>query len=314
MRQFLYKISIYILAILLLAYLLELFISRQLNHGFRYHFQADWHDLKHHNADVLIVGNSRVWVQFDPFLIQNKTGLATEILSQEGQSVDLLWLKFKAYLKVNHDPKYLLLQFDPFFLTPRTDLYDFDNFSTCFFWIRNFDMRSLSPKDGYHWYYRYIPLTAIRMPLLKKIISNDTVASPESYRNTKGFKKMNFTWKGNWQRPDYFLCKNISHYADSFYYYCKAHKIELHAVYSPQSFPSYLKTLNKESVIAYHNQLNIKTNSNFVYHDFTKFNLYNDSTLFYNHSHLNTKGVCVFMNQLLNDTSVFRSSVKALRN
>ena len=57
MSRFLAKILLIIIPVFLLSFILELVISSQLDKGKRYYFQADWHDLKNHEAEILFIGN-----------------------------------------------------------------------------------------------------------------------------------------------------------------------------------------------------------------------------------------------------------------
>src|SRR6476646_4189187 len=113
MRKFLLKLLLLFLPILLVALGCEFYITKQVNAGKRYYFQADWHDLKNHNSDVLFVGNSRTWVHVDPFAIQNRFHIKCEVIAQDGQGAQILWLKFKQYVNNNKTPREIYLQFDP---------------------------------------------------------------------------------------------------------------------------------------------------------------------------------------------------------
>lgn len=307
MKRFLLKISIYLFLLLVFALSAEYLITKRVNQGFRYSFQADWHDLKNHNSEILFIGNSRIWVHVDPFAIQEKFRTKCEIIGINGQGPHLLWLKFKEYSQHNIPPKEIYLQFDPFFLQQRQDLYGIQNFSTGFFRDR-IDLSSLKPYKGYSDFYRFAPLSAIDFTLLIKVILNDTVSKSDSYESTHGFQRQDKKWNGNWSSTAKTIIdtNNISSYIDSFIVYSKKKNINLYAIYPPQSPVSYRNTLKPDMLLFKISGLSELFQYPVTFIDFNSDSLYSDSTLFYNHMHLNSKGVGVFMKQLINEKEAFR--------
>jgi hypothetical protein len=307
MNRFLKNILFYFIVFLAILFLFECLIYYKINNGNRYYFQADWHDLKNHNSDILFIGNSRTWVHVDPFKIQNRFKVKCEIIAVDGQGPHLTWLKFKEYIKSNTIPKEIYLQFDPLFFTDKKDLFGLKTFRTGFF-LDRIDLSSLKKYEGFSNFYRFIPLLAIDAPLLFKIISNDTVSISDSYEMTHGFKSQNIMWKGNWKNPEYSIInEQQSSYIDSFVMFSKKNKACLYAIYSPQSLISYMNTKNPEILEKKVNYLSKIYNYPIEYINFNPSQLYNDSSLFYNHTHLNNHGVDIFMNQLLNNVKAFKT-------
>ena len=287
-------------------FILEEILTSELNRGIRYNFQADWHDLKNHNSEVLFVGNSRTWVHINPFEVEKQTGLSAEIIGHDAGDIQLLWLKFKQYAKNNCIPKYLFLQFDPFFVKTRIDIYGIENLRTCFYFRRGIEMEGLEYRDGFHFYYKYLPLSAMDLKGFIKFCLRREVPNEYSYLRNKGFKAQKLNWEGDWfVCPEETSVEDISCYVDSFYHYCNRNSIQLYSVFSPLSPAAYKRVSGLERMERHHNSLNKILSSNFIYLDYNSEILYNDSTLFYNHMHLNSKGVAVFMNQFLNDTTIY---------
>lgn len=304
MKIFLIKIVLLIIAILLVALGFELLIDNKLKQGNIYYFQGDWHDLKNHNADVVLVGNSRIWVQMDPVLIERNTGMKVDIIAMDGQGCHMVWLKFKEYLKGNKPPKKVFLLFDSYFSTGPGNLHGFSRIQQYFFYDR-IDLRSLSNHDGYTWLYHYLPLAAIEHCLLFKVLTNDTLDYSESYEAIKGFKREPIGFEGDWNNPQVQTLEtnSISSYIDSFYFYCAKNNIELYSIYPPQTYQSFRKFSGMEEIIAYHNALNVALNKSYKFLNYNSVK-YSDSALYRNHTHLNTRGVDTFMKQFLSDTTV----------
>jgi hypothetical protein len=309
MKRFITHIILYTSSIFLLFLLFEWMLGKSLEKGMRYYFQADWHDLKNHDADMLIIGNSRTWVHYDPFFIENKTGLKTEAIAQDGQGAQVVWLKYKEYLKHNQPPQKILLQFDYWFIHQRPELFGIKNFRTGFFKNR-LDLRPLNTLKGYSLFYHFLPMAAIDLDLFWKWLTRFQIPEAESYSNTHGFIPQKKNWKGDWNRPERIEdTGNISLHLDSFFVSAKKNNIDLVLVYPPQSYPSYVAFTGKEKIKRHVDLLNKKYLTNVPWIDFNDAVLYNDSTLFYNHMHLNKKGVDVYMHQLLNVKRIFGDQV-----
>jgi hypothetical protein len=305
MKRFITQIILYTVGIFLLFFSIEWLMGKSLDEGKRYYFQADWHDLKNHNADVLVIGNSRTWVHYDPFLIEKKTGLKTEAIAQDGQGAQVVWLKFKTYFKNNSAPHKILLQFDHWFMHQRADLYGIKNFRTGF-WNDRIGLRELKRLNGYSAYFHYLPLAAIDFDLFWRWAFNHQIPEAESYARTHGFMPQQKSWKGNWKNPDVVIDTGmVSQYMDSFFVYAKKNQVDMYLIYPPQSYPSYQFFTGKEKIKKQAEMFNQKYQMNVPFIDYNSAAIYNDSTLFYNHMHLNQKGVAVFMRQMLADSSIF---------
>jgi hypothetical protein len=134
MSRFIIKVIYYLLAVLSIGVILEIKIYQNINkENHRYYVQFDWFDNKEHNSEVLMIGNSRTWVQADPFIIEDSINLKCEIIAADGQGPQLLFSKVKNYLKFNKVPRIIILQFDPHFLTGREDLFGDKNWSSGYF-------------------------------------------------------------------------------------------------------------------------------------------------------------------------------------
>ena len=298
MKTFIFKILIFLAAHGVLFLSVEQLITYRLKNGYRATSQNDWHDLKNHNSEIVFIGASKIFFEVDPFAVTRKFGVKAEVISQDGQTIDVLWYKFLQYVSVNTKPKEIYVLCDPFFVGMRQDLFGFDSYRSYFFMDR-FDVPYLKKKQGYESYYKYIPLLAVGKQSLRFIV-NYQIAN--TYEKTRGYEPQDLTWIGDWKHPPqrFNFELNGINYIDSFSSYCRKNNIECYFIYLPESPPSY-KVMSHYR--AFYDSIATR-NINFRNYNDTA--LYNDSTIFFNHMHLNRKGSEVFMNQLLNDTSVFR--------
>jgi hypothetical protein len=307
MLIFLKKIILLLACILIPAYLLEIYISHKLSNGYRYYFQGDWHDLAGHNSDILFVGNSRTWTQVNPFQVQQALGVRAEIIAADGQDVHFVWEKFKTYIQVNKLPSEVYLQFDPLFVFERNDLYGAYNIQTCFFGGR-VDLSSLSDRKGFKWIYYFIPMAAYKPDFLLKVIKNDTLPFGDSFEQKRGFQSRNLKWSGDWLNPErlHIDMNRVSTYVDSFVVFAKQNQIDLYFLYPPQSDVSYRKSMDTTLFLKSAGAYRQKHDFEMGFLNMNHSNVYSDSTLFYNHLHLNARGVDVYMRQLLNDSRAFK--------
>jgi hypothetical protein len=306
LKKFILKIVILLVWIVIPAFIMEIFISSKLDDGYRYYFQGDWHDLKGHNSDILFVGNSRTWLHVDPFEIQDKYHVSAEIIAADGQDVHFVWEKFRQYTRGNKVPGELYLQFDPFFIYERDDLYGALNIQTCYFGGR-VDISSLESRRGYIKMYKYLPMIAYQAGFVANVLTGDTISSSESFERTRGFQSRDWQWSGKWQHPENVRVdmNAVSPYIDSFINYAKQNKVYLYFMYPPQSQVSFEKSIRPELFQQKVNEYSSKHSYGIQFLDMNIPGLYNDSTIFYNHLHLNQVGVSKFMQQLIQDDRAF---------
>ena len=148
-------------AVLLFAFA-SLEVPIQWNYDCQIAASADWQCLEGINAEVLIVGNSRVESGFDPTQIEATTGLSTFVLAQTGWQAKLLKSKLRNYLKVNTPPKVLIIQADPIHLGTRSDWYAKSNFLKYLFFDREDLYTTMKDYTGFHAYEFWIPFIRYR--------------------------------------------------------------------------------------------------------------------------------------------------------
>jgi len=299
MKKFVVQSGLFVLILLMICTLVEFIINKNTEKK-QYLFQADWHCLKNRNYKILVIGNSRVWVQVDVKKICKSLNTKAFALAQDGRDISFLWAKFKIYIKDNDKPTHIFLEYDPFFLSGAdTAFFDKDVYLSYLFLDRLGINRLYKNQAGYHFYDQYIPL--IRYCGYSDIFIQHLTGRAKldsSFKYGSSLKNLAWgakPWKAVWNNPnrtDSSLTK-IS-YIDSFVNYCKSNQISLHLFYPPQSWTSYnavgIKTVSQLN--------NFLENKHLEFYDFNS-RFYNDSTLFYNHLHLNSKGSSIFTDAFL---------------
>ncbi|MCB9045024.1 MAG: hypothetical protein H6550_02675 [Chitinophagales bacterium] len=302
MTKFLANTALFLTIIFLPFLVIEGIVTYKLRNNFVVTLHSDWHTLEGHNSDVLFIGNSRVWTHIDPVAVGYHIGANCEDLAQDGQSVNMLWWKFKEYTKHNKKPKEIYVQADPAFLRICSELYRPHRFRSYMFMDR-YDIGPLKQLKGYKPYYKYMPMLAIGKQSVQFITNRtDNIIGLDT---SKGFAAHGGMWVeggDTWSRPGdlRFVNDGSIDYLDSFKNYAEQQGIKCYFIFTPVSYPTYSQMSNSME----YKQVLSEHGINVV--DFNDAR-YDDSTLFSNHMHLNAKGVNVFMQQLLSDTTLFRT-------
>jgi len=184
MRQFLNQIGLFL--ILLLGVFLVLEAPVQINYDTQISAVADWQCLDSINADILVVGNSRVESGFNPIAIEKATGYEAFLLTQTGWQAPLLKKKLENYMLVNEPPIWLVIQADPIHLNTRSDWYAKSQFLKYLFLDRENLQETVRPYKGYRWFEFVVPF--IRYQGVPGRYVRDALGIPMELDKMKGYK------------------------------------------------------------------------------------------------------------------------------
>ena len=176
--------------VLFLALLLGVFIALespiQINYEKQISAVADWQCLDSINADILVVGNSRVESGFDPIAIERATGHEAFFLTQPGWQAPVLKKKLENYMLVNEPPTWLVIQADPIHLNSRSDWYAKSQFLKYLFLDRENLEEVMRPYQGYRWFEFVVPF--IRYQGVPGRYIRDALGIPMELDKIKGYK------------------------------------------------------------------------------------------------------------------------------
>ncbi len=113
MNLFLRKIIFYCAVLFIVAFAFESFIDHRLKNTYNYTY-GDWNRIfkGQIDADIVILGSSRAFVQYNPQIIEKITGLKCYNLGLDGAGTTIQMAKWKAYLKYNKHPKFVIQDID----------------------------------------------------------------------------------------------------------------------------------------------------------------------------------------------------------
>jgi hypothetical protein len=320
MKKFIRKSVVLIVLPAIILFTIGILIQRRLDEKIKTSNisseYVEWNDIFNGsiNADVLVQGSSRAWVQFDPRLIDSFYRVNSYNLGMAAYPFDAQYCRFKCYIENNVKPK-VIIQCVDYNLFSKTRYYFHINQFIPY--LSNNHIRDFINESG------QLNFADFNLPLCKyRWIEENNSSLFSSFVNTiyfgirtpveriegikyKGFQAQDKHWgetklelnKQEDKRPwkeKYFEEEPLK-YFDDFVRYCQDRKIQLILVYPPEYYDIRRKVENYQSVKDKLSQ--IAKQYDLHYLDYGNIPMNFDTSFFYDYRHLNSKGVKVF-NQL----------------
>lgn len=247
--------------------------------------------------DILICGNSRASVQYNPFILDSILECNSYNLGYDGCAVNIQLVKYEQWCKYHSNPKYIIYNIDLWTMNETRG-----NNREQIFPYFTMDRNLMKNMDIYHDYTiaeKFIPFS--RYIGHKNMIEGVLVDSISFYKGYYGFD-----WE--WQQT------NVRHNQDLYKCACDSNMIELFCdfiekqqvknieilfVYAPM-FHTILKN-SPDIQKMYDMYGNIANQYNIAILDYNTEIMCQDSTLFYNKMHLNQTGSELFTKKLAHD-------------
>lgn len=320
MKQFIRNIILFILPPILLAYSLDIIISKQLKKDVSYAAgeYSTWNDLYNGkiNSEIVIYGSSRAWVHIDPELIEKHFGLRAYNLGIDGHNFWLQYLRHKTLLKYNKKPKYIILSIDIYSLQKREGLYNSQQFLP--YMLLNKDIINFTRT------YKGFKSLDYYFPLIRFIENKDeiveSIENSISFPKTKSKRKKGFEGQERLWNNDLQIAKQrMKHYEakidsasiilfDNFLFECEEKEIKVILVYTPEYIEGQSFVKNRKEIINIFENFSEKHKIPFL--DYSGNEICSKKDYFYNASHLNKTGAELFTNILINDLSEKRIITK----
>jgi hypothetical protein len=264
-----------------------------------------WNDIYNKNidADIAIYGSSRAWVHISPTILEDSLKIKAYNFGIDGHNFWLQYLRNKEYLKYNKHPKLIILSVDVFSLAKREDLYQSNQFLPYMLW--NNDIKKFtSSYNSFSFEDYYFPL--IRYSgTLRGLDLNSSKTNNKPYRY-KGYKGMEREWnndlaKAKLKMNQYTIDIDSSsiNLFNQFLLECKADKITVILVYTPEHIDGQKFIKNRKKIINIFNDFSNKYNLLFL--NYSNDEICKKKDYFYNASHLNKKGSELFTSKLSYD-------------
>lgn len=287
MKKFIFSIIAFCLIPYIADFALSALVQRSSNREVE-----SWYDLMHSqiDADLVVMGNSRAWVQISPTILDSILGVETYNLGMDGSCINRQIHKYHLFRKYNRKPKMIVQTLDAWSLGYKTG-YEREQLYP-YFW--NWNMREeFFESEPFTFWEKYIPMYRFRsfMPLRR---------GPKTL--IKGYQGMDRPWDGSvFEKvksitftPNDTTIKMFDDYLAK----AKAEGITVVLVFTPQYIGATEKTTNQAYMHEYYNRFASKYDFPIV--DYTYMNICYDTAYFYNAMHLNRKGAEIFSDSLAN--------------
>ncbi|MBR1503019.1 MAG: hypothetical protein IJ618_03935 [Prevotella sp.] len=251
-----------------------------------------WYDLMHSqiDADVVIMGNSRAWIQISPIILDSILGVETYNLGMDGSCANRQIHKYHLFRKYNRKPRMIIQNIDAWSLGYNTG-YEKEQLYP-YFW--NWDMRNeFFESEPFTFWEKYVPVYRFRsfMPLRR---------GPKCL--TKGYQGMEKPWDGSVfdkvKRITFTPNDTTIKMFDKYLAEAKSEGITVVLVFTPQYIGATRKTTNQDYMHEWYKRL--ANRYDFPVMDYTYMDISYDTAYFYNAMHLNRRGAEIFSDSLAN--------------
>lgn len=315
--KFLKNLLIFTIILFALGFLIQYFADNGLRKSDYSRQAKEWDDIvkSRINADIIILGSSKAWLQISPKDFEEAFKMSTYNLGMDGHHFRMQKWRLDVYLKHNKKPKYLIQVFAQRDLDNPPIDYEYNQF------IPYLNEGYIS-RFGNHGYLGYLDYF---VPLYKYCHQTGMLESalisfaktPENNHNNGKYKGF-FSYDEHWNDSSLVAVKKSNPhgikaeidpvtYADllDMIKYCKEQKIDL-IVVSPPTYIDFQKLLiNQDEIIKKYEDLSKKYHFKML--NYLQDTICRDTAMFYNFNHLNTRGVKIFNKQLIGD---LRSEIK----
>lgn len=315
MLKFILKSILFLLLLYILASLIQNYIDKGAAKTGLSNYQ-EWNDIVESkiNADLLVQGSSKAWVQISPYILDSAFQLNSYNLGIDGYLFPVQYTRFQLYMKYNKKPDYIIQCLDCATLYRNKDLYMFEQFIP--FLGESAVRKAVSNYDVFDFRDFFIPLYKYMHSFASKDIMHKAISANynnETFTNGKykGFMANSNPWDrsfGDFKRMYATGYKdsidvNTKKQFENFLDFCKKEGIKVFLVYPPEYIEAQKLLLNREEFTTLFKEYS-KT-YNIPYLDYSMDSLCFDTINFYNSQHLNSLGVEKFNKILVEDLKTY---------
>lgn len=307
MKKFILKIVVFAIPIIVLAYCIDVYLSDSLkkSNEFAHLEYPIWNAILEGNlnADIIIHGSSRAWVQFDPKILEDTLQMSAYNLGVDGHTFNMQQLRHQLVLKYNKKPKMIIHSVDATTLQ-NGSFFNSEQILPYMLWNEDFEVFTSS--------YTTYSFLDYKLPLLRYYSKTDAILTAfkkslqgqnTKYQRVRGYKGQERTWNKDFENAkkimksyEVVIDKNLKQRFDDYLKECKANSIEVILVYAPvyiegQEFIENIDVIRDMYAT-------FAETYDFKFLDFTNDDICFDKAYFYNTRHLNKKGSELFTKKL----------------
>lgn len=310
MKQFLIRVAVFLLPIAVLLYPLDILLSKWYKMTHRYPGELEvWNAIYDGTAqcDMAVYGSSRAWVQIDPAILSDSLHCKVYNFGMDGQNFLMQYMRHSEFVKHNPFPKHIVLSVDVFSLAKKDGIYEVKQFLPYVLWNRN--MASVTVHEhGFKWVDPFIPLVRYSGygDVLRQIETNAREGESQEQYRTNGYRGMDRTWSNDYKKAteqqaslQLEIDPAIQLKLESLIRECKEAGGNLTFVYCPEHILGQQYVTNRAEIINTFRTIAQQNGIQFL--DYSYLPICNDTSYFYNASHLNRAGSMLFSTELASD-------------
>jgi len=275
-----------------------------------------WNDIKKGvDSDIIVNGDSRALVDFDPRVIEKETGHLTYVFGMHAMRPDLQLARLKIYfkhLKYGHKPRLIIQVVGIETLSPGQEgearyylpyLNENELYQTLLTYSKRF------------WLWRNVPLyglaengSLLTQLAIEGLLGKENI-SPDHY--IKGFRPNNNQWTDDFEKlrithPQgmrFDVLETMKQQLENIITLAQQNKVPIILVYPPEYVEAQHFFLHRPDIMTYYNNLSHKKGVPFM--DYSNLPMTQTKDDFYNSQHLNAEGAKIFSRILSKDIAKF---------
>ena len=296
MKKFIYNILIFVLPVGFVLTMVDFMFSSLAKRSNDYAIES-WYDLMKGDikADVIIMGSSRAWVQYNPLIFDSILNINSYNLGIDGRHHYSEIHKYHLFKKRNKKPRLIIQNIDIFELNTIDRGYNMYQFYP-YFWERDM-RREFINNEPFNAGEKYLPMYRFINYGIRTFLPND------SNYLTKGFRGQIKPWNGKaFMKIDsirFIANDSVLHMFDTYLAEARADGIKVLFVYAPIYIGATRKMRNIKKMYDTYQTFAKKYKIPIL--DYTHMDICYDTTYFYNAMHMNKRGAEVFSDSLAID-------------
>lgn len=305
MKKFVSRVLVFTVASFCLLFLMDGLVSCRLKRSSN-RVYASWHDLMQGRitSDIIILGNSRAWVQYSPAILDSILHCDSYNLGIDGSCMNRQITKYDIYRQYNQTPRMVLLNID-FFSFGFTQGYE--SYQYYPFFYDSIVREKIFPQEHFSWAERWCPFYRYTHLGLGNIPYDDRPLD-------KGFHAVDLPWDGSLLDEitpiDIAFDERTLEMLNSFLKQAREEKIQVILVYAPVFYKAKDLFRNNDEFEIFLERIRKGYSLPILRYDDSPICL--DTAFFYNATHLNKKGAELFSKQLALDLLRLEQDSKAM--
>ncbi len=299
MKRFLYNILLFVVPAYALLAIGDYFFSRRAQQSNFFHIE-NWYDLMHGNieADIIVMGNSRAFVQIAPHILDSVLGSSSYNLAIDGSSINRQIRKYNVFRQYNRKPKLIIQNIDHITLNYVTG-YEREQFFP-YFWNKHIREEFMTTEPFSFWE-KCLPLYRYYRNLKRRELWGLLTSTDRQLE--KGYQGKDKPWDGTaFSHIDtvyYRVNDEAVKMFDQYLAQAKAEGIQVVFVHTPLYIGATRKLDCPQAMQQQYQNFADKYDIPILDYRFMK--ICYDTTYFYNAMHVNRLGAEIFSDSLAND-------------